>query len=295
MSGLLGFMAAGAAKGYSEGRGQELEQRREFDLRAALVDAQAEKELLLKEAGYEIDSRRANAEMERNKAYMTDVEVQGEDGTATTRPATMQDGFDRAIKGGDLATAEKFGKAIPKRETYTLSEGQKVVDANGKVIAEGTPKERKIDVNEMILKAAKGDKEAQAFLSTLTSQEVKKAAAGRAPRAETEAATRKRDFIEAYKDNTEYVKNGKLTDKGFDKLNKIKQDDEAMDEATEKTTEFDKFGNPIKERSVKTKVPKSADKVGKYVPGKGVVYDQHTHGLTHNTLTINWSIVHETY
>jgi hypothetical protein len=46
-----------------------------------------------------------------------------------------------------------------------------------------------------------------------------------------------------------------------------------MDEVTEKTTEVDKFGNPIKERSVKTKVPKSADKVGKYVPGKGVVYD----------------------
>jgi hypothetical protein len=272
MAGLLGFMAAGAAKGYSEGKSQEIEQRREFDLKTELLDAQMEKEMRLKEAGFEMDNQRASAEMERNKSYMADVEVQGEDGTTATRPATTQDGFDRAMKGGDLATAEKFSKAIPKRETFTLSEGQKVVDASGNVIAEGTPKERKIDVNEMILKAAQGDKEAQKFLNTLTSQEVKKAAAGRAPRAETEAATRKRDFIEAYRDNADYVKDGKLTSKGYDKFNKL-ADSEVMDEVTEKTTEVDKFGNPIKERSVKTKVPKSADKVGKYVPGKGVVYD----------------------
>lgn len=300
MSGLLGFMAAGAAKGYSEGRGQELEKKQDFDLKLALMDAQIEKELLLKEAGYKIDDKRAAAEMDRNKAYMTDVEVQGEQG-ATTRPATMQDGFDRAMQAGDFASGEKLAKLSPSKgfKSVELKDGSFMAfdesTGTAKLLKEGSPEARKIDVNSMILEAAKGNKEAQAFLDKMSAIEIKKAVAGRAPRAETEAATRKRDFIEAYKDNTEYVKNGKLTDKGFDKLNKIKQDDEVMDEVTEKTTEVDKFGNPIKERSVKSKVPKQTSKVGRYVPGKGVVYDQHTHGLKHNTLTINWSIVHETY
>lgn len=281
MSGLLGFMAAGAAKGYSEGRGQELDKKQDFDLKLALMDAQVEKELLLKEAGYKIDDKRAAAEMDRNKAYMTDVEVQGEDGTATTRPATMQDGFDRAMKGGDFKTAEDIKKLSPSKESkgfesVKLDDGSLMAfdktTGTAKILKEGGGT---IDVPktelELAWRMADGDPAKAA--SILVSQKAKVSAAGRAPRAETEAATRKRDFIEAYKDNAEYVKNGKLTDKGFDKLNKIKQDDEAMDEVTEKTTEVDKFGNPIKERSVKTKVPKQTNKVGRYVPGQGVVYD----------------------
>lgn len=300
MSGLLGFMAAGAAKGYSEGRGQELDKKQDFDLKLALMDAQVEKELLLKEAGYKIDDKRAAAEMDRNKAYMTDVEVQGEQG-ATTRPATMQDGFDRAIKGGDFKSAETIKKMAPESkgfESVKLDDGSVMAfdkqSGTAKIVLEGG-KQLNVPKTELELAWRMADGDPAKAASILVSQKAKVSAAGRAPRAETEAATRKRDFIEAYKDNAEYVKNGKLTDKGFDKLNKIKQDDEAMDEVTEKTIEFDKFGNPIKERSVKTKVPKQTNKVGRYVPGQGVVYDQHTHGLTHNTLTINWSIVHETY
>jgi hypothetical protein len=278
MSGLLGFMAAGAAKGYSEGRGQELDKKQDFDLKLALMDAQVEKELLLKEAGYKIDDKRAAAEMDRNKAYMTDVEVQGEQG-ATTRPATMQDGFDRAIKGGDFKSAETIKKMAPESkgfESVKLDDGSVMAfdkqSGTAKIVLEGG-KQLNVPKTELELawRMAGGDPAKAA--SILVSQKAKVSAAGRAPRAETEAATRKRDFIEAYKDNAEYVKNGKLTDKGFDKLNKIKQDDEVMDEVTEKTIEVDTSGNPIKERSVKTKVPKQADKVGRYVPGKGVVYD----------------------
>lgn len=266
MSGLLGFMAAGAAQGYAQGRGRELEQNREFDLRAELINAQADKQLQLKKAGYEMDDKRAADGMTRNKAYMADVEVQGEQGQ-TTRPATMQDGFNRAMQDGNLDTAEKFGKAAPKRETYTLSEGQKVVDASGNTIAEGAPKERKIDVNDMILKATQGDEEAKKFLNTLSAQEVKKAIAGRVPPTETETAIRKRDFIDAYSDNQDYVKNGKLTSKGFDKFNKFESDE--YQTVTDKpaiglygTNTIGKDGKPLMTTSVtrKEKVPDKAKK-----------------------------------
>jgi hypothetical protein len=249
MAGLLGFLAAGAAKGYSDGRGKELAQKQDFDLRTALLDAQMDKELRLKEAGYQMEDKRSAAEMERNKAYMT-----GENGEAvsTEQAAT------KAMQAGDLTTAEKFAKSTPKRETFTLSEGQKVVDSSGKVIAEGNPKPEKIDINDMIFKAAAGDKQAQAFLDKQSAMDIKKAVAGRAPRSSTEAETRKADFIEANADNPELVRNGKLTSKGFDRLNKI-NNPEDFDEVTEKTAENDKFGSPIKERTVKSKVLKRAN------------------------------------
>lgn len=233
MAGLLGFMAAGAAKGYAEGRGRELAQEKEFDLKNALLDAKMDKELRLKEAGYKMEDQRAEATMERNKAYMT-----GEDGAQLS----AQEAANKAMEAGDLETAEKLGKSIPKRETFTLSEGQKVVDANGKVIAEGNPKAEKIDINDMIFKAAAGDKDAQAFLDKMSALDIKKAVAGRAPKAPTASEIAKQDFINAYGDNPEYVKNGKLTAKGYDKFNKI--DDKNQVEITDEPL-YDPMGRAI--------------------------------------------------
>ncbi|PPD48390.1 MAG: hypothetical protein CTY14_02185 [Methylotenera sp.] len=268
MSGLLGFMAAGAAKGYADGRGRELAQEKEFNLKTALLDAQMDKELRLKEAGYAMEDNRKTAEMERNKGYMV-----GEDGAGLN----TQQAATKAMQAGDLETAEKFSKSTPKRETFTLSEGQKVVDADGKLIAEGNPKPEKVDVNDMIFKAAAGDKKAQAFLDKMSAIDIKKAVAGRAPQRETETESRKRDFIDAYSDNAEYVKNGKLTAKGFDKFNKIENDEyQTVTEAPvigfDGTTRLDKNGKPLMTTKVtrKEKVPEksngalSKDKSGNY-------------------------------
>jgi len=269
MSGLLGFMAAGAAKGYSEGRGRDLAQKQEFDLKTALLDAQMDKELRLKEAGFAMEDKREAAERERNKGYMT-----GDDGAVLS----TQEAANKAMQSGDLETAEKFNKSTPKRETFTLSEGQKVVDSGGKVIAEGNPKAEKFDVNEMIFLAASGDKKAQAFLDKMSAMDIKKAVAGRAPQRETETESRKRDFIDAYSDNPEYVKNGKLTSKGFDKFNKIESDE--YQTVTEKpvigfdgTNKLGKDGKPLMTTSVtrKEKVPQkpvgglTRDKNGNYI------------------------------
>jgi hypothetical protein len=59
MAGMLGALAAGAAGGYAEARGKELQRQEEFNYRQALMDAQVEKELLLKKAGYEMQDQRA--------------------------------------------------------------------------------------------------------------------------------------------------------------------------------------------------------------------------------------------
>lgn len=54
MSGLLGFMAAGAAKGFSEGQSKAVAARQEFDLKTALLEAQTEKEMMLQERGIKL-------------------------------------------------------------------------------------------------------------------------------------------------------------------------------------------------------------------------------------------------
>lgn len=215
MAGLLGSVLAGGVKSVADGKIKDIERQEEFDLQNKLLEARIDKEMRLKEAGYEMEDKRAAAQQEKRAGYL-----KGEDG----KDLTTQEAAQKAIQAGDFEAGEGLLKVTPKKETYTLSEGQKVVDAAGNVIAEGAPKERKIDVNDMLLKAAQGDKEAKAFLAQLDEREIKKAKAGRAPRAATETQSKREDFIEANADNPAYVKNGRLTSAGFDKLNKLNDD-----------------------------------------------------------------------
>ena len=215
MAGLLGFMAAGAAKGYSEGRGRDLAQKQEFDLKTALLDAQMDKELRLKEAGFAMEDKRAAAEMERNKAYMADVEEttktpesvinkytdekgqeqmvkSGGDEVKTTRKATMQDGFERAMKGGDFKSAETFAKMVPKGkdfESIKLEDGSVMAfdKSNGtaKIVLEGG---QKVDVpkSELELAWRMADGDAEKAANILVSQKAKVSAAGRAPQKQSD-------------------------------------------------------------------------------------------------------------
>lgn len=215
MSGLLGFMAAGAAKGYADGRGRELAQEKEFNLKTALLDAQMDKELRLKEAGYAMEDKRANAEIERNKAYMADVEEttktpesvinkytdekgqeqvvkSGGDEVKTTRKATMQDGFERAMKGGDFKSAETFAKMAPKGkdfESIKLEDGSVMAfdKSNGtaKIVLEGG---QKVDVpkSELELAWRMADGDAEKAANILVSQKAKVSAAGRAPQKQSD-------------------------------------------------------------------------------------------------------------
>jgi len=290
MSGLLGFMAAGAAKGYSEGRGRDLAQKQEFDLKTALLDAQMDKELRLKEAGYAMEDKRAAAEIERNKAYMADVEEttktpesvinkytdekgqeqmvkSGGDEVKTTRKATMQDGFERAMKGGDFKSAETFAKMVPKGkdfESIKLEDGSVMAfdKSNGtaKIVLEGG---QKVDVpkSELELAWRMADGDAEKAANILVSQKAKVSAAGRAPQKQSDDDQSFADW----KRKPENKGKGR-DDYSREKASWGKDDNEVI---TIAKTYYDKDGNEIRETK-KGKVPEksngalSKDKSGNY-------------------------------
>jgi len=65
MSGLLASMVAGGVKNVADTRLKDIEQREEFDMRKALMDADVEKNLRLKELGFQMDQQHATQERER--------------------------------------------------------------------------------------------------------------------------------------------------------------------------------------------------------------------------------------
>lgn len=254
MSGLLGVMAAGAAKGFAEGRTNEIKQQQEFNLKRALLDAQTEKEMLMQERGIKL---KEDAE-QRYRDKVTGVVNSVEDPTAG--------------KGGyeDEETKQKrevdlnIQRANKLRESGYFDEAKSydsIVDQYNKGEISRIKMQNEL---EKINKNFEVQKE--------RNENIMKVAEAKSGNSKTEAQTKRESFIEAYGDNPEYVKNKKLTSKGFDKLNKI-EEKEAFDEVSDRTFETDKDGNVIKERTVKSKVPKSAMKIGRYVPGKGVVFD----------------------
>lgn len=113
MAGLLGMMAAGAAKGYSQGRGQELQQQKEFDLKTALMDAQMDKELRLREAGYEMDDKREQARKDKVAGIANSV-VDPMDDKGGYEPEEAKEKRERGLlklKADKLADAGEFDAA----------------------------------------------------------------------------------------------------------------------------------------------------------------------------------------
>ncbi len=72
--GLLGNVIAGGVKKVADGRVADIEQQEEFNMKQALLDAQIDKELRLKEAGYQMDKQHAENEAKEVKA-ITDTVV----------------------------------------------------------------------------------------------------------------------------------------------------------------------------------------------------------------------------
>lgn len=290
MSGLLGFMAAGAAQGFAKGRTNEIQQQQEFNLKQALLDAQTEKEMLMQERGIKL---KEDAE-QRYRDKVTGVVNSVEDPTAGKGGYESEETKQKRDVDLNIQRANKL------RESGYFDEAKSydsIVDQYNKGEISKIKMQNEIDkINNKFEndKASLENKREQIRLQGEAIVAKAEAAKAKGGSSKTEAQTKREAFMEAFGDNPEYVKNGKLTAKGYDKLNKI-DEKEAFDEVTEKTTETDKFGNPVKERSVKSKVPKTDVKIGRYVPGKGVVFDQYTSGLKHNTSITNRSIVHEAY
>lgn len=276
MAGLLGSMVAGGVKGYADSRVSTLEKQEDFNLKKMLMDAEVEKTMMLKKLGYELDDERAAKQAEKRAGYFEPVEEEyttpeGETATRTRERSTDEIASD-LFKKGEWDDAKGLLSLKQEKKVHTVGKGQKLVDSEGNLIAEGN---KDVELNEMILRASQGDKEAKAFLDTLSAQEIKKAVASRAPKADS-------NIDEAYKD---WKKKPGNENKGRDDFEQFragwgKDDGLGVQEVTEKPL-FNQFtgepvldrktGKPIKETAVKRKerVPTGGglkkDKDGNYV------------------------------
>lgn len=243
MAGLLGFMAAGAAKGYAEGRGKELQQEQEFNLRKALADYQADKEMQLKMAGYEMDDKREEAKKDKVAGIANSV-VDPMKGKGGYEPEEVTEKRERGLlklKADKLADAGEYDAA---KVYYGRS------DAADKTELQAAQLELKKDQllatiknwdDKLGLQGQIAEAKNATQLAKLEAV-VAKNNAGRDYKP-TESQSKKAQFMEAYADDPKYVKNGKLTGAGYDKLNKLADDSNFQDVTREPA--LDPVGRPI--------------------------------------------------
>lgn len=141
MSGLIGSMLAGGVKGYADGKVKQIEQQEQFDLKMALMDAEMEKNVMLKKMGFEMEDQRAAAQAEKRAGYFADVEEStttpesvmqkytdengveqvvksGGETVTNSRPASVGDAAERAFKAGDFESGEGLLKLGAKEKTF---------------------------------------------------------------------------------------------------------------------------------------------------------------------------------
>jgi len=192
MAGLLGYMAAGAAKGYTDSRVSTLEKQEDFNLKKMLMDAEVEKTMMLKKLGYELDDERAAKQAEKRAGYFDDVEEAettpesvinkyvdengseqvvkaGGETVSKKRPASASDAAERAFRSGDfesgtgllqLAAKDKKGYESHKMDDGSVISFNKdsgkaeiAIEGSGSVTV---PKNEA----EILWRAASGDKTA---------------------------------------------------------------------------------------------------------------------------------------
>lgn len=282
MAGLLGSMLAGATKGYAQSRLNSIAQQEEFDMKRALLEAQTEKELMLKKAGYEMEAKQEQDKMDRRAKYFDDVEETSKTPESTMnkytdengnevvakaggetitkkREATTQDAAERAMKSGDFEAGEGLLKMSAKKEkvydSIKLDDGSifsfDKSTGTGKVILQGGGT-MDVPKNEMELafKIAGGDPQKAADI--LVNQKARIAAAGRAPE-------RASDEDMAYADwKRKPANKGKGRDEfAREKASWGKSNDSGLVEVTEKSGTDELTGRPYSEKTTKKKVPAS--------------------------------------
>lgn len=259
MAGLLGSMIAGAAGGYAKQRIDTLDKQEDFNFKQALQASEAEYNMQLKRAGIQLDNeneeakfnKRVAAVKEVNASVVDQMEGKGgyeapEDEAKRTR-STLEKRAEALINAGYTAEADSIYKRI---DASNKNENQiATIEARTKQI-EGIIANNKENTD---LRGAKWVAEAKA--------ENAKRNSGRAP---TEAEIKRGIFLKAYKNNPEYVKNGEITEKGYDKFYRL-EENQAFDEVTEKDV-MDTMGRPVKDKNGKQVVEKT---VKKKVPAGG--------------------------
>jgi hypothetical protein len=286
-AGLLGSVLAGATKRVSEGRLADIAKREDFDLKMALMDAQVEKEMRLKEAGYEFDKRKEADQEASNRATMDrafapveetsktpesvmnkyvdengqeQVTKAGGETVTKTREATSQDAAQRLAREGKFEQAKgllSLGGKERSYESVKLDDGSVLSfdksTGTGKIVYQGG---KSVDVPkselELAWRQAGGDPDKAAKI--IVEQKARVAAAGRAP----EKASDDDLTFADWKKKPENKGKGR-DDYAKEKARWSKDGGDNMDEVTTKTIENDKFGRPVGETTRKTREPKKTD------------------------------------
>jgi len=244
MSGLLGFMAAGAAEGFAQGRSKEIAARQEFDLKTALLEAQTEKEMLLQERGIKL---KEDAE-QRGRDKVTGLIGSVKD------PMEGKGGYEPPEAAEKRTVEMARQKANVLRENGYIEEAKSfdsVVDQYNKGELSRVKLENEVQKinNNFELKAKDLELKGEKNKAQIAEMQTK----NNAPR-KTDTELKKESFIAAYSDDPEIVKNGNLTKKGWDKFYKAEEksafDKIITDEQPDPIT-----GKPIVKRRIESTVP----------------------------------------
>jgi uncharacterized protein YfbU (UPF0304 family) len=259
MAGLLGSMIAGAAGGYAKQRIDTLNKEEDFDFRQALQASEAEYNMQLKRAGIELENENEQAKFDKRVAGVKAADASVAD------PMEGKGGYEAPEdeEKRKLSTLEK--RAAARADAGYTTEADvlyKRIDASNKNANQLSQIEARRMQIEGTLTNAQEKLRLQGEANTAKAEAAAaKASGGRAP---TEAEIKRGIFLKAYKNNPEYVKNGEITEKGYDKFYKL-EENQAFDEVTEKDV-MDTMGRPVKDKNGKQVVEKT---VKKKVPAGG--------------------------
>jgi hypothetical protein len=132
MAGLLGSMVAGAAKSVADGRLKDIEQKEKFDYQNALLNAQAEKELMLKKAGIEMEDARDQGKKDKVAAIAGSVKdpMEGKGGYESEEDASkrnrglLQQRADKLADAGEYDAAKAYYSRADAYDKTELSKAQ---------------------------------------------------------------------------------------------------------------------------------------------------------------------------
>lgn len=211
MAGLLGSALAGAVKGYASNRVNEIDAQNKYDLRQKLLEAEYQKNLMLKKAGIQMQEDADQRQRDKRADYFSDVQEttttpestmagytddQGNQVTTKaggetitkTRQAGFGDAAERAFRAGDFEAGEGLLKVAGKKEktfdSIKLDDGSifsfDKSTGTGSIILKGGDKVN-VPKNEIELAYQMADGDPNKAAEILVNQKSKIAAAGRAP------------------------------------------------------------------------------------------------------------------
>jgi len=211
MAGLLGSMVAGAAKGVAENRLSQAERQQQFDMKRALLDAELDMRMRMKQMDAEFDDKRAAKIAEARAGDWAPIEEEtttpssvmqrytdesgqevevksGGDTFKSKRDVTVEEAAERALRRGDPEYAkgllEYAGKKGDTKSVYNVGDGTLVAydkKANKAEIVYENGKKSKVPSNEIELALAATDGDPQRAMELLVKHKARVAAAGRAP------------------------------------------------------------------------------------------------------------------